>query len=357
MPNPSITTNRLHFEDLEPRRFEELGYQLLHSLYKWERLDHTGVCGNDGGIDMYGITKDGVHCYCQVKRYQKLSQSDIRDIYSAIIDNNKAGIEPNSKFILICACDLSKQVLDVAYDEAAKYGFKSVEIISRTKLESFLYNGHRTLLRTFFGLTSYTRESNAAKIRKQARAKKYVINKLMRKNLKNIPNETIAANPDIKFITDKLMLLSAQSSLSTERYGEDTTHGFAFPLDFKDEGLELLLPFFKKIIFDSKSDTWRLNTEKNPIIREDEYVLECQAIGLLPYCQIVEIEEDGDSYYNYPILHCQADELMDAFSKISAKYYHLGIIFDEDRDLSPSEISLIHAHIKINGKFLKKWLF
>lgn len=353
MPNPSVTTNRLHFEDLEPRRFEELGYQLLHRLYKWERLDHTGVCGNDGGIDMYGITKDGVHCYCQVKRYQKLSQSDIRDIYSAIIDNNKAGIEPNSKFILICACDLSKQVLDVAYDEAAKYGFKSVEIISRTKLESFLYNGHRTLLRTFFGSASYTRESNAAKIRKQARAKKYVINKLMRKNLKNIPYETIAANPDIKFITDKLMLLSAQSSLSTERYGEDTTHGFAFPLDFKDEGLELLLPFFKKIIFDSKSDTWRLNTEKNPIIREDEYVLECQAIGLLPYCQIVEIEEDGDSYYNYPILHCQADELMDAFSKISAKHYHLGIIFDEDRDLSPSEISLIHAHIKTNGKFLK----
>lgn len=161
---------------------------------------------------MYGITKDGVHCYCQVKRYQKLSQSDIRDIYSAIIDNNKAYIDPNSKFILICACDLSKQVLDVAYDEAAKYGFESVEIISRTKLESFLYNGHRTLLRTFFGSASYTRESNAAKIRKQARAKKYVINKLMRKNLKNIPYETIAANPDIKFISDKLMLLSAQSN-------------------------------------------------------------------------------------------------------------------------------------------------
>lgn len=68
-PNPSVTTNRLHFEDLEPRRFEELGYQLLHRLYKWNRFDHTGVCGNDGGVDLYGITKDGIHCYCQVKRY------------------------------------------------------------------------------------------------------------------------------------------------------------------------------------------------------------------------------------------------------------------------------------------------
>ncbi len=353
MPNPSVTTNRLHFEDLEPRRFEELGYQLLQRLYKWERLDHTGVCGNDGGIDLYGITKDGVQCYCQVKRYQKLSQHDIREIYSAIINNNKVSFEPNSRFILICACDLSKQVLDVAYEEGANSGFKSVELFSRTKLESLLYNGHRPLLRTFFSTETDKRESNAVKIRKQARAKKFVINKLMRKNLDKIPYETIAANPDIKFITDKLMLLSAQSSLAYDRYGEDTTHGFAFPIDFKDEGLELFLPLFTNILFDSKSNTWRLLSEEYPNINENEYLLNCQMIGLLPYSQIVEIEEDGDSYYNYPILHCQTDELMDAFSKITAKHHYLGIVFEEDKELSPSELSHIQSYIKTNGKYLK----
>lgn len=299
---------------------------------------------------MHGITKDGVHCYCQVKRYQKLSQSDIKDIYYAIVNNNKDGIEPNSKLILICACDLSKQVLDVAYDEGTKHGFNSVEIISRTKLESLLYYGHRTLLRTFFGSGSKKQESNAAKIRRQARAKKYVINKLMRKNLDRISYETIAANPDIKFLTDKLMLLSAQSSLAAERYGEDTTHGFAFPIDFKDEGLELSLPLIRKVIFNSKSDTWRFNTEEFPIIGEDEYVLECQEIVILPYYNIVEIEEDGDQYYNYPILHCQTDELMDAFSKITAIHHHTGIIFDESIDLIPEEVSLIHLHIETNLK-------
>ena len=244
MPNPSVTTNRLHFEDLEPRRFEELGYQLLHRLYKWERLDHTGVCGNDGGIDLYGITKEGVHCYCQVKRYQKLSQSDIKNIYSTIAENNKTGLEPNSKFILICACDLSKQVLDVAYEEGDKCGFKSVELFPRTKLETLLYNGHRPLLKTFFGSDTTKRESNTTKIRKQAHAKKNVINKLMRKDLNKIPCETIAANPGIKFYSDKLMLLSAQSSLSSERDGNETTHELAFPIDFKDEGLELLFRVF-----------------------------------------------------------------------------------------------------------------
>ena len=175
----------------------------------------------------------------------------------------------------------------------------------------------------------------------------------MRKNLDSIPDETLAANPAIKFITDKLMLLSAQSSLASERYGQDTSHGFAFPIDFKDEGMELSLPLFRKVIFNSKTDIWRFTTEEAPIIDEDEYVLQCQEIGLLPYHQIVEIEEDGDSYYNYPILHCQTDELMDAFSKISAKHLLLDIIFDADRELLPSEISLIHAHIKTNGKYLK----
>ena len=353
MSNPSMTTNRLHFEDLEPRRFEELGYQLLHRLYKWERLDHTGVCGNDGGIDIYGITKDGVHCYCQVKRYQKLSQADIRDIYSSIIDNSKAGIDPNSKFILICACDLSKQVLDVTYDEGTKNGFKSIEIISRTKLESLLYNGHRTLLKTFFGSASNTRESNAVKIRKQIRAKNQVLKKLIRKDLNKISNETLAANPGIQFITDEFMLLSALSSLGVERYGENVTFGKVWPIEAKEEGIVFSLPFFKRIIFNTRTNTWYISEKDNQNLDEDEYVLLSQGIGLLPYTQIIEIEENGDSYFNCPIVHCKAEELVDSFSKISAKHHRLGIVFDEDKELLSSEIAFIHSYIKTNGKYLK----
>ena len=238
MLNPSVTTNRLHFEDLDPRRFEELGFQILQRLYKWDRLDHTGVSGNDGGIDIYGITKDGIHCYCQVKRYQKMSQSDIRKIYCSIITNNKGNIESDAKFILICACDLSKQVLDVTYEEGFKYGFKSVEIISRTKLEELLYNGHRMLLKTFFGFDSNTKASIASKIRNQNRAKKNVLKKLIRKDLNKIPVETLVANPGIQFITDEFMLLSARSSLASTRYGEDVTYGKAWPLKVTDEGIE-----------------------------------------------------------------------------------------------------------------------
>lgn len=350
MSTPTITTNRLHFEDLEPRRFEELGYQLLSRLYKWDRLDHTGVCGNDGGVDIYGVTIDGIHSYCQVKRYQKLTKSDIKGIYSTILSNNPNGIEPNAKFILICGCDLNKQVLDVAYEEGRKSGFEKIELYSRTRLESLLYNGHRTLLRTFFGIGNRKSESNASKIRKQARAKKYVESKLIRKSLDKIPIETLAANPDLKFITDEFMLLSAKASLSSDRYNEQVTFGRAWPIDLRDEGIELKLPFFQKIIFNIFNNTWREITEDSYKCSENEFELRSQAVGLLPFVQVVEIEEEGDCYCNCPILHCEADELIDAFSKITSIYYPLGIVFDETKELTTDEIRLIKTHIKTNLK-------
>lgn len=353
MLNPSITTNRLHFEDLDPRRFEELGFQLLQRLYKWDRLDHTGVSGNDGGIDIYGITKDGIHCYCQVKRYQKMSQPDIRKIYSSIVTNNKGNFESDAKFILICACDLSKQVLDLTYEEGFKYGFKSVEIISRTKLEGLLYNEHRALLKTFFGFDSNTKASIASKIRKQIRAKKNVLKKLIRKDLNKIPIETLVANPGIQFISDEFMLLSARSSLASTRYSEDVTYGKAWPLKVTDEGIELLLPFCKRIIFNVKSNTWYIANDQNLRLNKDEYELLSQAIGLLPFSQIADIEEDGDAYFSCPIIHCESEELINAFSKITAKYHASDIIFDVTRNLTPKEISLIHSQIETNLKFTK----
>lgn len=349
MTLPTITTNRLHFEDLEPRRFEELGYNLLHRIYKWDRLDHTGVCGNDGGVDIYGVTTDGIPCYCQVKRYQKITQSDMRGIYSTILTNNPTGIEPNAKFILICACDLSKQVLDVAYEEGQKAGFTKVELYSRTRLEALLYNGHRTLLRTFFGTEKSRSESNATKIRKQARAKRNVLNKLIRKDLEKIPVETLAANPSIKFVTDEFMLLSAKSALSSDRYGDDVSYGPAWPIELKDEGIELTLPFYRTVIFNIKTKTWRVKIG-NDQARDNEYELQGEARGLLPYSQIIEIEEEGDNICAYPILHCEADELIDAFSKITTHYYPLGIIFDETTSLSDRETYLISSHVEQNLK-------
>jgi len=47
------TTNRLHFTDLDPIRFEDFCLALIFPLHPWANIRHYGRLGDDGGIDIY----------------------------------------------------------------------------------------------------------------------------------------------------------------------------------------------------------------------------------------------------------------------------------------------------------------
>ena len=49
------TINPLHFEDLEPHRFEDLIRQLIYNLKDWEKIEATGKLGSDEGFDIRAI--------------------------------------------------------------------------------------------------------------------------------------------------------------------------------------------------------------------------------------------------------------------------------------------------------------
>ena len=49
------TLGPLHFEDLEPHRFEDLVRQLAHGFRRWRVLEATGRLGNDEGVDIRGV--------------------------------------------------------------------------------------------------------------------------------------------------------------------------------------------------------------------------------------------------------------------------------------------------------------
>ena len=46
------TLNPLHFEDLEPHRFEDLIRRLLYNLRDWNDIEPTGRGGSDDGFDI-----------------------------------------------------------------------------------------------------------------------------------------------------------------------------------------------------------------------------------------------------------------------------------------------------------------
>lgn len=49
------TINPIHFEDLEPHRFEDLIRQLMYDFKDWKSIEATGKLGSDDGIDILAI--------------------------------------------------------------------------------------------------------------------------------------------------------------------------------------------------------------------------------------------------------------------------------------------------------------
>src|SRR5258708_39815412 len=50
----SRTIGSLHFEDLDPHRFEDLVRQLIYDFRQWSALEPTGRSGSDDGFDARG---------------------------------------------------------------------------------------------------------------------------------------------------------------------------------------------------------------------------------------------------------------------------------------------------------------
>ena len=55
MSGATRTLGPLHFEDLEPRRFEDLVRQLIYDFRSWRALEATGRSGSDDGFDARGF--------------------------------------------------------------------------------------------------------------------------------------------------------------------------------------------------------------------------------------------------------------------------------------------------------------
>ena len=51
------TIGPLHFEDLEPHRFEDLVRQIAYGYRDWYELQATGRSGSDEGVDILGVER------------------------------------------------------------------------------------------------------------------------------------------------------------------------------------------------------------------------------------------------------------------------------------------------------------
>jgi hypothetical protein len=193
MSPSSRTLNPLHFEDLEPHRFEDLVRQLAYRYRPWRYLEATGRQGADQGVDIRGVemvtepsglgleveedeseerTEEPLarpvveerHWRIQCKRYRRIGPKLIREIVAATIPDPE---QAPYGLIVAAACDVSAETLAAFRQEAHACGVVESHLWTKAHLEDLLFlpeNDH--LLFAYFGISlGIRRRSELQRIR------------------------------------------------------------------------------------------------------------------------------------------------------------------------------------------------
>jgi len=186
----------LHFEDLEPHRFEDLIRQLIYDFRQWRSLEATGRTGSDEGTDIRAIermqsadiiyedevadaepipvraieSKDRLWII-QCKRERQIGPTRTRSIVST---NLSSLTDKPYGYMLVAACDFSKSARDAFREEVIKHGVEEFYIWGKAEVEDQLYlpkNDH--LLFAYFGISlQVRRRSLTTEIRAKLSLKK-----------------------------------------------------------------------------------------------------------------------------------------------------------------------------------------
>lgn len=184
MPKVTKTLGPIHFEDLEPHRFEDLVRELIYDFKDWFSIEATGRGGSDDGFDVRAWEKtqevtnkdeegeEGTHIegdlwQIQCKREKELGPANIKKVIENGVDKDN----PPYGYILVAPVNFSKKSYDTFREELRKKGVTEFHLWGRAALEDMLHmpkNDH--ILFTFFGVSLV--------VRKRARATevKFAIN-------------------------------------------------------------------------------------------------------------------------------------------------------------------------------------
>lgn len=339
------TISQLHFEDLEPHRFEDLIRQLIYDFKEWSSLEATGKLGQDDGIDILGRERikkieiedleDKEEVFeleeriwnIQCKREKSIAPQKIIKI---IKESFVAG-RPDC-YILAAACNFSKKARDVFREEMVNYGIKEFYIWGKTELEDMLFQEKNDyLLFAYFGISIHLKQKNELLDLKKKIALKKKIKDLVLNEDKNFEGVVIV-------------------EVDNTEYTEKLEHYFFLGSDLGIRGIEVIFGrFFAYVDEDNKEydyceeamfykptnrnldnqNRYYSDEKKIDIEKEKEGFVEKRFI--LPYDQIREIDFIGDVYSDYkPIIYIKDKKIIGKEERIiieigigySKRYYN-----------------------------------
>ena len=163
----------LHFEDLEPRRFEDLVRQLAYDFRPWRMLEATGWAGSDDGFDARGfeiIDPSGADdrdeedqdekpapvltdrlWLIQCKRERIITPAKLQAHLNAIQTESTRDLYG---MIFVACCEFSKKSRDVYRSWCRDQGIGDAHIWGKAELEDQLYQvKNDSLLFAYFGFS------------------------------------------------------------------------------------------------------------------------------------------------------------------------------------------------------------
>ncbi len=169
-PKITRTYGPIHFEDLDPHRFEDLIRELIYDYKDWQSIEATGRSGSDSGFDVRAYEKvevvthsenenneeveevhpmEGNLWMIQGKREKEIGPKRIKTILSDIYPKN-----PPYGYILTASANFSKKSYDVFREELRKKGVMEFYLWGKAELEDMLHlPKNDRILFTFFGVS------------------------------------------------------------------------------------------------------------------------------------------------------------------------------------------------------------
>lgn len=196
MTNPHVTRTLgpIHFEDLDPHRFEDLVRQLAYDFKQWQSIESTGRGGADDGFDIraYEVLppatmpddedtdEDAPHpmegnlWMIQCKREKRLGPKRVKTIVSDAVNPDS----PPYGYILAAPAHFSKAAHDKYREELRNRGVMEFYLWGAGELEDMLYQPKNDrILFAFFGISLMSRRRSRTT---EIRAAVNVKNKLLR---------------------------------------------------------------------------------------------------------------------------------------------------------------------------------
>ena len=336
MVKPKITRTYgpIHFEDLDPHRFEDLIRELIYDFKDWQSIEATGRSGSDEGFDIRSYEKaevishlddenneetkevhpmEGNLWMIQGKREKAIGPQKIKTILSDIDSKN-----PPYGYILAASANFSKKSYDVFREELRKKGVMEFYLWGKAELEDMLYlPKNDRILFTFFGISLVSkRRTRATEIRSIISVKNKLFKavgeegefhqSILIRDLKDTKYPYKDGYSDFKakprwkeyvaFEHHPLGLLCHVHNyfayVDTEKKEWDFTREVDLVYREREDNDERQKVLKKRSLVD---DFWDFLPRKN----KGYFVIDC----IVKYADIAIVDDKGDVYYNFPHIY------------------------------------------------------